>query len=187
MYPRVDGKKTSSPATAPPISGVDSKISPVSRLDFLPGRWPRASIPIRHELEGGPQVSAFPCTPKAALRQNLNWVLAKIRLQPLFTHSSSFTMLQLDLYIWKLGDSKAWSLNETFSCMGNNREEALRAGGAKSSGRTLFAKDSLVDGVHVTEIISIFTAHFWKHCKQLIHTTATGNKKSAFFSYYEWQ
>ncbi|TRZ13157.1 hypothetical protein HGM15179_013960 [Zosterops borbonicus] len=58
MYPRVDGKKTSLPATAPPISGADSKISPVSRLDFLLGCWPRASIPIRHELEDGPQMNA---------------------------------------------------------------------------------------------------------------------------------
>lgn len=66
--PRVDGKKSQFPATTPPISGVDSNISPVSQLDFLPGCWPRASIPIRHKLEDGLQVNAFPWTPKALLR-----------------------------------------------------------------------------------------------------------------------
>lgn len=57
----------------------------------------------------------------------------------------------------------------------------------KNSGRTLFAKDSLVDGVHMTEIISIFTARFWKHCKLLINATAIGSKEATFFLYYEWQ
>lgn len=66
--------------------------------------------------------------------------------------------MQLGSYIWKMGDSNVWRLNELFYTE-NNREEALGADTAKLTVEKLpYAK---VHGILTIQTISIFTADFF--------------------------